>query len=203
MMTVDAPAWGHWTTFYDSLGQAPSMGRSDSEDGLVASFTMDRMVMEIQGDQDAPFAGGFGLSGALSVSMPDDFSLLGFLLIVRGTIVKSPRSQAAVSCSIAHSTHSIEWPFHSAVRVTPPKVGGTTPKPSDAEEEPSPEGSFLETDFIVNCIVGDTRPGGVGQPPFPQLPPLPITIAVQARRRFVDEAIIINITEFEALIVKS
>jgi len=203
MMTVDAPAWGVWTTFYDSLGQAPSMGRSDSEDGLVASFTMDRMVMEIQGDQEAPFAGGFGLSGALSVSMPDDFSLLGFLLIVRGNIVKSPGGQAAVSCSIAHSTHSIEWPFHSAVRVTPPKVGGTTPKPSDAEEEPSPEGSVLETDFIISCFVGDTRPGGVGQPPFPQLPPLPITIAVHARRRFVDEAIIINITEFEALIVKS
>jgi hypothetical protein len=203
MMTVDAPAWGQWTTFYDSLDQVPSMVRSDSEDGLVVGFDMDRMVMEIGGDQDAPFAGGFALSGALSVSMPDDFSLLGFLLIVRGTIVKSPRSQAAVSCSIAHSTHSIEWSFHSAVVVTPPTVGGTTPKPSDAEEEPSPEGSLLETDFIVNCIVGDTRPGGVGQPPFPQLPPLPITITVQARRRFVDEFVHVTITGFEALIVKS
>ena len=202
-MTAEKPAWGPWTTFYDSVGQAPNMTRGDSEDGLVVSFGMDRMVMEIQGDQDAPFAGGFGLSGALSVSMPDDFSLLGFLLIVRGFIAKSARSQATVSCSIAHSTHSIEWPFHSAVRVTPPKVGGTTPKPSDAGEGPSPEGSFLETDVIVNCFVGDTRPGGVGQPPFPQLPPLPITVAVQARRRFVDEAVIVNITEFEALIVKS
>jgi hypothetical protein len=200
MMTVDAPAWGQWTTFYDSLDQAPSMIRSDSEDGLVASFTMDRMVMEIQGDQDAPFAGGFGLSGALSVSMPDDFSLVGFVLIVRGFIAKSARSQAAVSCSIAHATHSIEWPFHSAVNLVTPKPLDAREEPSP--EEPSPEGSFLETDFIVNCFVSDTRPGGVGQPPFPQLPPLPITIAVQARRRFVDEAVIINITEFEALIVK-
>ena len=56
---------------------------------------------------------------------------------------------------------------------------------------------------MVTCIVGDWRPGGVGQPPFPQLPPLPITIAVQARRRFVDEFVIATITEFEALIVKS
>ena len=193
-MAAGTPAWGQWTTFYDSAGQVPTMARSDSEDGLVGSFGMDRLELNVQGGPDAPFAGAMGLSGSLSVTMPDDYPLVGFLLIVRGQLLKSLGSEAAVSWSIGHATKSVEWPLGSA-------SGLKTPGP-DAGEEPFPEGSFLDTGFNVTCFLEDTRPGGVGQPPYPQLPPLPITISAQARRRFVDESIILTITEFEVLIVR-
>jgi hypothetical protein len=194
MMAAGAPAWGQWTTFYDSADQAPSMARDDSEDGLVASFTMDRLELNAQGGADAPFAGAMGLSGSLSVTMPDDYPLLGFLLIVRGNLLKSLGSGAAVSWSIGHATKSVEWPLGSV-------SGLTTPDP-DSEEESFPEGSFLDTGFNVACFLEDTRPGGVGQPPYPQLPPLPITISAHARRRFVDESIMLTIVQFEVVIVR-
>jgi hypothetical protein len=152
MMAAGAPAWGQWTTFYDSAGQVPTMARSDSEDGLVASFGMDRLELKPQGGTDAPFAGAMGLSGSLSVSMPDDYPLVGFLLIVRGQLLKSLGSEAAVSWSIGHATKSVEWPLGSA-------SGLKTPGP-DAGEEPFPEGSFLDTGFDVTCFLEDTRPGG-------------------------------------------
>jgi hypothetical protein len=195
MMTADAPAWGQWTTFYDPAGQVPSMARSDSEDGLVVSFTFDRMQLDVQGYQDAPFAGAMGLSGALSVSMPDDYHLAGFLLIVRGSLTKSLGSGAALSCSIGHATKTIEWPLDSVSGI---KTAGPS---NTGQEEPFPEGSFLDTSFNSVCFMADTPPGRVGQPPFPQLPPLPITMSMQARRRFVDEAVTITITGFEALIL--
>jgi hypothetical protein len=56
MMTADAPAWGQWTTFYDSAGQVSNMARDDTEDGRVVTFTMENMKMDVGGDQDAPFA---------------------------------------------------------------------------------------------------------------------------------------------------
>ena len=49
------------------------MARSDSEDGLVVAFGMDRMELSVQGGPDAPFAGAVGLSGSLSVTMPDQY----------------------------------------------------------------------------------------------------------------------------------
>ena len=193
-MAAGAPVWGQWTTFYDSAGQVPTMLRSDSEDGLVASFGMDRLQLDIQGGPDAPFAGAMGLSGSLSVSMPDDYPLVGFLLIVRGLLVKSLGSGAAVSGSIGHATKSVEWPLGS--------VSGLKAPDPDAQDAPFPEGSFLDTGFNITCFLDDTRPGGVGQPPYPQLPPLPITISAQVRRRFEDEAIILTVSEFEVLIVR-
>jgi hypothetical protein len=194
MAAAGTPEWGEWTTFYDSAGQVPTMTRNDSGDGLVASFGMDRLELSVGGDQDAPFVGSMGLSGSLSVTMPDDFPLVGFLLIVRGHLVQSLGSEAAVSCSIGHATKSIEWPLGSA--------SGLRASGPDAGDEPFPEGSFLDASFNAVAFVEDTRPGGVGQPPFPQLPPLPITIGAQARRRFVDESVTLTITGFEVLIVR-
>jgi hypothetical protein len=196
MMTAGALAWGSWTTFYDSVGQAPSMTRGDSEDGLVASFGMDRLQMSLQGDEDAAFAGAIGLSGALAASIPDEFLLVGFLLVVNGELSRSLGSEAVVTCSIGSATHSVEWPIANPAGT--PGLGTSR----TGEEEPFPEGSILETGFSVECFTRDTRPGAVGLPPFPPLPPLPITVSMQARRRFVDEFINITITGFEVLIVR-
>jgi hypothetical protein len=195
MMTAGKPAWGPWTTFYDSVGQAPNMTREDSEDGLVVGFTMDRMFISLQGDQDAPFAGAIGLSGALSPSMPDEFPLLGFVLVVNGQLTRSLGGEAAASCSIGHATHSIEWPIADP-------AGSPSPGPSRTEEESLPEGSILDTGFSLECFTRDSRPGAVGLPPFPPLPPLPITVNMQARRRFVGELVDIRITGFDVLVVR-
>lgn len=126
--------------------------------------------------------------------MPDEYPLVGFVLIVSGLLTKSLGSEAAVSCSIGHAAKSVEWPLG--------RPAGLKAVEPDAGEKPFPEGSFLETGFNVVCFVNDTRPGGVGQPPYPQLPPLPITVSMQARRRFVDEAVILNVTEFQVLVVR-
>jgi hypothetical protein len=196
MMTAGAPAWGSWTTFYDPVGQAPSMARADSEDGLVVSFGMDRMQLSLQGGEDTPFTGAIGLSGALTASIPDEFLLVGFLLVVNGELSRSLGSEAVVTGSIGSATHSVEWPIANPAgtpRLGPSRTG---------EEEPLPEGSLLETGFSVECFTRDTRPGAVGQPPFPPLPPLPITLGMQARCRFVDEFIVLTITGFEVLILR-
>jgi hypothetical protein len=194
-MTAGAPAWGSWTTFYDSVGQAPSMARGDSEDGLVVSFGMDRMQISLQGGEEAPFAGAIGLSGALSVTIPDEFLLMGFLLVVNGNLSMSLGSEAVVTGSIGSATHSVEWPIANP-------SGTPDLEPSRTEEESLPEGSILDTGFSVNCFTRDSRPGAVGLPPFPPLPPLPITVSMQARCRFMDEFINFTVTGFEVLILR-
>ena len=70
MTTVTAPAWAPWTTYYDSAGQAPNMLAHVAGDGLSVRFKLDRFQLSLQGDQDAPFAGAVGLSGALPVDVP-------------------------------------------------------------------------------------------------------------------------------------
>jgi hypothetical protein len=196
MMTAGAPAWGSWTTFYDSVDQAPSMARGDSEDGLVVSFGMDRLQLSLQGGENAPFAGAIGLSGSLTPSIPDEFLLVGFLLVVNGELSRSLGSEAVVTGSIGSATHSVEWPIANPAGT--PNLG----RSRMGEEGPIPEGSILETGFRVACFTRDTRPGAVGVPPFPPLPPLPITVSMQARRRFVDEFVNVMITGFEALILR-
>ena len=97
MTTVSAPAWAPWTSYYDSAGQAPGMVTNVAGDGLSVQFMLDRLTLSLQGGQDAPFAGAAGLSGALSVNVPTDFSMLGFLLVVNGHLEKTAKSQAVVT----------------------------------------------------------------------------------------------------------
>ena len=76
MTTVSAPAWAPWTSYYDSAGQAPGMVTNVAGDNLSVQFMLDRLTLSLQGGQYAPFAGAAGLSGALSVNVPPDFSML-------------------------------------------------------------------------------------------------------------------------------
>jgi hypothetical protein len=195
MATAAAPALGAWTTLYDSAGQAPNMIRSDSANGLFVSFKMDRMSMTLQGDEDAPFAGAIGLSGTLSASMPEDFELLGFLLVVNCHVAKTAGSQALVACSIGHGTDAVAWPVGSPEGT--PSVGL-----SRTREEPANEDSLFEKDFRMECFTSDFNPAMVGVPPHPPLPPFPITMSMQARRRAADETVYIGITEFEVRLVR-
>ncbi len=43
----------------------------------------------------------------------------------------------------------------------------------------------------------------VGVPPYPPLPPFPVTLSMQARRRKVDEAIVISVTDFTVILIGS
>jgi hypothetical protein len=194
-MTAGAPAWGSWTTYYDSAGQAPTMLRSDADDGLSVSFTMDRLTMSLQGGEDAPFAGAVGLSGGLSVSVPEEFNLVGFLLVVNGHLEKTDGSQALLTCSIGHGAHSVEWPLVSI-------AGAESPGPSRTRGEGPGEVSTLSSDFRVECFTSDFNPAMVGVPPFPPLPPFPITVSMQARRRAADEAVDLGVTDFSVILVR-
>ena len=193
-MRTGATAWGPWTTFYDSVGQAPGVTRADSEDGLVVSFGTDRLELALQGGDEAPFAGAIGLSGALSVSIPDEFLLVGFLLVVNGNLFMSLGSEATVTGSIGSTTRAVERPIANP-------AGTPGPRRSRVDDA-APEGLTIETGFKVECFTRDTRPGAAGAPPFPPLPPLPITLSMQARRRFVDEFVNVRITGFEVLILR-
>jgi hypothetical protein len=197
MMATDGPAWGAWTTHYDSVGQAPSMTRFDDESGLIVNFGMDRLELELGAGQDEPFTGAIGLSGALAVSIPDEFPLLGFLLIVNGQITKTPGVEATVTCSLGHTSHAIEWPVD--------RPGGLKdPPPSDTGgDEALSDDEIFDRGFSVQCLVLDNRPGAVGAAPFPPVPPVPVTVGLQARRRFADEFAHLTIAGFDVLIVRS
>jgi hypothetical protein len=43
----------------------------------------------------------------------------------------------------------------------------------------------------------------VGVPPYPPLPPFPVTLNMQIRRRTADEAIVISITDFTVILIGS
>lgn len=195
-MATDGPAWGAWTTLYDPVGQEPSMARFDDETGLIVNFGTDRLELDLGSGEDVPFAGAVGLSGALAVSIPDEFPLLGFLLIVNGQITKTLGVEATVTCSLGHTSHAIEWPVD--------RPGGLEdPPPSDTESGEAVSNDLFDRGFSVQCLMLDNRPGAVGAPPFPPVPPVPITVSLQARRRFVDEFALLRITGFDVLIVRS
>ncbi len=170
MTTVTAPAWAPWTSYYDSVGQAPGMLAIVAGDGLNVQFKLDRFNLSLQGGQDAPFAGAVGLSGGLSVDVPPDFSLVGFLLLVNGHLEKTTGSQAAVTCSIGYGTQSLSWPL---------AIGSSDPGRDRG----------TSSDFSLECFTRDYNPAIVGAPPYPPLPPFPITLGMQARRRTVAEGL--------------
>ena len=70
MTTVTAPAWAPWTSYYDSVGQAPGMLAIVAGDGLNVQFKLDRFNLSLQGGQDAPFAGAAGCPAACRWTCP-------------------------------------------------------------------------------------------------------------------------------------
>jgi len=172
------------------------MTRFDDESGLIVNFGMDRLELDLRSGQNEPFAGAIGLSGALDMSIPDEYPLLGFLLIVNGQITKTPGVEATVTCSLGHTSHAIEWPVD--------RPGGLKdPPPDTAGDEAISDDEVFDRGFSVQCLMLDNRPGAVGAPPFPPVPPVPITVGLQARRRFADEFAHLTIGGFDVLIVRS
>ena len=190
------PEWGPFTALYDSAGQAPNMVRTVAGDGLSVSFLLDRLTISLNTGEGAAFAGALGLSGTLSVSVPEGLNLLGFLLVVNGHVDKTDGSQALLTCSIGHGTQSIQWPLVSM-------AGAEGPGSAETAGEDPGEISALSTDFRVECFTSDFNPAMVGVPPFPALPPFPITLGMQARRRAADEFVDLGVTDFNLILVTS
>jgi len=195
-MVAFTPEWGPLITFYDPAGQVPAMVRSVADDGLSITFLFDRMTIGLDGGQDAAFAGAVALSGALSLNMPEDLNLLGFLLVANGHLERTAGSQAMVACSVGHGANSIVWPFASL-------AGTPSPDPAQPDDAQHPDCSVvLSEDFRVECFTGDGNPAMVGVPPFPPHAPIPFTLSMHARRRMADEAVDIGITDFTIIVMR-
>jgi hypothetical protein len=75
----------------------------------------------------------------------------------------------------------------------------------EALEDPLPVGKdgTLVSDFRVECFTSDFNQAMVGIPPHPPMPPFPITISMQARRRAADESVEITVTDFSVILIRS
>jgi len=197
-MTALIPDWGPLITFYDPTGQVPEMARTVSDDGMSIAFTLDRMTIGLNGDESDPFAGAVALSGALSVALPEDLNMLGFLLVVNGHLDRTPGSQAVVSCFLGHGADSIVWPLKSM-------AGKPTPDPDEPGDDGqhTDRGILLSEEFRVECFTSEGNPASVGVAPFPLFAPIPFTISAHARRRVADEAVDIGITDFTVVVIRS
>jgi hypothetical protein len=205
-MAVGVPGWGPLTMFYDSAGQEPSIVREIAPDGRAVNFLLDRLTISLSSGADEPFANAVGLSGTLSVSLPEDLNLAGLLLVVNGHIGRTGGTQAVLGCSLGHGTNAIQWPLLSA-------AGAPTPDPvrpgsQPAAEQPAagerPDDAIAEiSDFRVECFTGDVNPAMIGVPPFAPFPPLPLTLSMHARRRAADEEIDFTVTDFRVIILSS
>jgi hypothetical protein len=194
-MTAGTPVWEPLTFFYDSAGQESSMVTTVADDGSSVKFLLDRLTISLNSN-DAPFSGAVGLSGALSVTLPEELNLLGFLLAVNGHIDRTEGSQAVVTCSVGHGTQSVQWPLVSVAGTPTP----TMPRSRSADAE---ESRILSSEFRIECFTSDFNPSAVGVPPFAALPPFPITVSLQTRRRAADEAIDIAVTDISVILVTS
>ena len=182
-MSASVPTWGPWTTYFDPAGVAPGMKQSVSEDGLVVQFNLTGFGLAIGGREDAPLAGAAGLAGALTVDVPKDYFLAGFhLLVDDGFLMMTPHSEALFTCSIGHSSTSVELPKGYIVG----------PIKHAASETSRDNGLAVEGSFGPECFTGDVNTVIAGIP----LPPLPITLSMQARCWGPDETVNMLVTSF-------
>jgi hypothetical protein len=191
MTTPAAPVWAPWTSFYDPTGQGPKLIPQVAADGHAVSFELNGFVLSLPGQQDtaqdAVLVGATALSGALSVELPAEYNLAAFLLVVRGNLEASALTEVAVSCSIGHSTQSLQWPSVSPV---------LDPSGPRSDDDPIPT---VTLDLSLECFASDTRPGGVGV--SNSLPPIPITLSMQARRRTADELIVVQLESIDVIML--
>lgn len=178
-MADASPTWGKWVTHFDSVGQAPTMSTVFNEpSNTIASILFDRMVLSLSNNDQCNLAGSVGLAGHFPLVLPDEFPLAGYLLIVRGIVIKSHDASAILTGSIGEKAFAQEWPRTGRVV----EVGGGG-KPEEPQNGPQ------ECNFMISCFTGDQHLA-VGQPPrFPPAPPLTVSLGMHARRRSVDASI--------------
>jgi len=176
IMAANVPTWGPWTTYFDSAGVAPRMEQSVTDDGFAVTFDLTGTGLSLViGGEDASVAGAAGLAGALPVDFPKEYDLAGFRLAVNlGDLAMSRRSEALFTCSIGHSSTSMELP------------------PSFLSDFRRDQTSPVAGSFEPECFTGDENTIIGGTP----LPPLPITLSMQARSWGANEFVNMQVTRF-------
>jgi len=181
---ADTLAFGPWIPHYDSTGQVRTMVRDDASDGGAVSLRMDRLSVILPREESGGLSGAAGFAGSLTLEMPENLKLAGFLLAVHGFVERSARTSAHLTASIGNTTRSLEW------LVAP--AGGR------------PEGRLPGgDDFALSCFIEEANPAMVGAPPHPPMPPLPVTVSMSARCRTTDEAITVSVTVIEVSVLLS
>lgn len=182
-MADASPTWGKWVTHFDSVGQASTMSTVFNEpSNTIVSILFDRMVLSLSDDNQYNMAGSVGLAGHFPLVLPDEFPLAGYLLIVRGMVIKSHDASAILTGSIGEKAFAHEWPRTRRVI----DVGGGKPEPQNDSQE-----------FVISCFTGDQHLA-IGQPPkFPPAPPLTLSLGMQARRHSVDASIVMHLDSLD------
>lgn len=183
-MADASPTWGNFVTHYDSADQAPTMNIRFDPGNTIASIIFDRMVISLQGDDQYKLTGSIGLAGHFPLTLPDEFPLAGYLLIVRGIVLKSHDASAILTGSIGEKAFAQEWPITSKIIDV------------DADKA-EPQETIEERNFDITCFTGDQHLA-IGQPPkFPPAPPLTLSIGMQARRRSVDASLEMHVESLD------
>jgi len=184
-MADASPTWGKWVTHFDSVGQAPTMSIMFNEpQNTIATIGFDRMVIALQDNDQYKLAGSIGLAGYFPLVLPDEFPLVGYLLIVRGFVSKSHDASAVLTASIGEKGFAQEWPRTGKIVEV---GGGKSEQQSDLQA----------ISFDISCFTGDQHLA-VGQPPkFPPAPPLTLSIGMQARRRTADDAVMLQVDSLD------
>jgi hypothetical protein len=175
VMTDASPAWGKWVTHFDSVGQAKTMNIAFNDANTIAAILFDRMVLSLNDNAQNNLTGSVGLAGHFPIVLPDEFPLAGYLLLVRGFVMKTHDASAILTGSIGEKAFAQEWPRTS--KVVEVGAGGKSAPQIEPQE------------FVISCFTGDQHLA-VGQPPkFPPAPPLTLSLIMQARRASVDAAV--------------
>jgi hypothetical protein len=186
MITVTKPNWGEWTSHVDTTNssQFVSEGLKTAEMGAVVLFNS--MAVELRGNSCEALAGSAVLAGHCPIKLPPEFPLNGFLLIARGDVVKMPDTDAVLTMTLGEGSYVHTW--HRDSRIIDRDTGETV-------------NQVTEDSFDLTCFSFQSHLG-VGNPPiWPALPPLSVSLGISARRRTVDEEILVQVSNIELVIL--
>jgi hypothetical protein len=119
------------------------------------------------------------------VDVPENFNLAGFLLQVDGHVERTDGGEALLTCSIGPSEQSRQW-----------TVGTSDRTADNGNRGPVVEGS----DFHLECFTSNGNLA-VGTPPYPPVPPFPVTLSIQGRCRTAEDIVQIDVLTFTVVML--
>ncbi len=184
-----APVWGNWVNHVDSTGQAASISLTpNTPANTVATILFDRMVLSLSNDDPGNLAGSVGLAGHIPLTLPDEYPLAGYLLLVRGVVIKTFDASALLTGSIGEKGFAQEWP-----RTAKSVAVGSGDKPGR---------ELVQQDFVISCFTADQHAATGDPPTFPPVPPLTLALMMQARRPSIEAAIEFHVDSLDISILK-
>jgi hypothetical protein len=186
-MSKTTPNWGAWVTHYDSTGQAATMALTPSPDNTAMSILFDRMVVSLQGNDPSKRAGSAVLAGHFPIQLPDEFRLSGFLLIVRGIVLRSHDASASLALTLGETARAMEWPRRSKV------LDSQSGKEIEA---------LREDEILISCFAGQTHLAMGDPPTFPPAPPLTLSLGIHAWRTTAEGSVDIHVDALDITMLR-